>query len=279
MSFIQFDCLSKGTSIISTLPKDPDDVESPTVYFTAVALETIRYIVQECNDEIAWLGLVDELTDGNFLITEIFVPKQEVTSTSVDIAPEAMNVLAHQLIVAGKDPGKLRYHGHSHVNMQVHPSQTDQDHMRDYLEHPDWFIRSIHNKKGDVRVDVYDKRTMLVHHNVEHENWDLIQPQEFYDALDAILNDQISRPPRRLVPLTVRAWDQRFTQQPNQNARDRSLANAAAERQALEDAYYNSFNDDDDIITNNQDARDRVLLNRFFGLDDDDQPFYKNGKD
>jgi hypothetical protein len=276
MSHLQFDCLSKGTSAIVALPEDPDEVTSPIVFFANTALATIRYLVQECNKEIAWLGLVDELTDGNYLITEILVPKQEVTGTSVDIDPEAMNTLAHELIVAGKDPGKLRYHGHSHVNMAVNPSQTDQEHMRDYLEHPDWFIRSIHNKKGDARVDVYDKRTMLVHHNVQHENWDLLQTQDFYDALDTVLKTQIAFPP----PHAITPYNQRYQQNARrfqeQWGRQANNATSTADRKEREDAYYNSFKEHDlldgldDYGIIDDETLDRIALNRSFGLDDDD---------
>jgi hypothetical protein len=240
MSYINFESKSSGVSQILVLDKDPKKIEQPTVYFTNEALATIDYIVAQCAKEIAWLGLVEEM-ENSFLVTKVYLPKQTVTGTSVDIEPDAMNLLIHELITAGEDPNKLRYHGHSHVNMAVNPSSIDQNHMRDYLEHVDYFIRSIHNKKGDTRVDVYDKRTMLVHHNVPHDNWDLLQDDAFYDRLDQVLEDQITV---KLIKHAAKPWTQKpaNTHQPSANA----LLPHQQQRQAAQDLYYASIEDDED---------------------------------
>ena len=142
---------------------------APTVYFSDYAWAQLWKIIDYCNDEVGWYGLVDEL-DNDYLITELFVPEQEVSGVTTDIEPEAMAKLAAEIEADGKDSSKLRYWGHSHVTMAVRPSGTDEEQIQEYLDHVPWFIRGIHNKKGESKVDVYD-----VAHNVIHQCCDAIR--------------------------------------------------------------------------------------------------------
>lgn len=135
----------------------------PTVYFSDYAWAQLWTIINYCKDEVGWYGLVDETQGGDYIIAEIFVPEQKVSAATTDIESEAMGKLAAELEAAGKDSSKLRYWGHSHVNMSVRPSGTDEDQIQEYLDHVDWFIRGIHNKKGDSKVDVYDVENNVVH--------------------------------------------------------------------------------------------------------------------
>lgn len=156
-----FDSTPMSKSSIEII-KTPAPI-APNVYYTKEAWDVIWYLVEVCKKEVGWLGLVDELSNGDYLITEIFIPKQEVTSVTTEMEPEALAALTMQLLDEGKDPGKLRYWGHSHVNMSVRPSLTDEEQIDEYLESADWFIRGIYNKDGDSKVDIYDSRTNLIH--------------------------------------------------------------------------------------------------------------------
>lgn len=135
----------------------------PTVFFSDFAWAQLWTIIEYCKDEVGWYGLVDETTEGDYVISEIFVPEQEVSSATTDIEPEAMGKLAAQLEAAGKDSSKLRYWGHSHVHMAVRPSVTDEEQIQEYLDHVDWFIRGIHNKKMESKLDVYDVTNNIIH--------------------------------------------------------------------------------------------------------------------
>jgi hypothetical protein len=137
-------------------------LRTPNVFYTPDVWSTIRYLVDKARKEIGWLGLVDTLPNGDYLITDIYVPEQTVSGTETDISTEAMAALAMELIEDNKDPSKLFYWGHSHVNMGVSPSGQDEEQVDEYLEDCDIFIRGIYNKKGESKVDVYNKNERVV---------------------------------------------------------------------------------------------------------------------
>lgn len=189
-----FDSTPMGKKSIEIQPAKPP--AEPTVFYTKEVWDSIWYIVDQCKKEVGWLGLVEELANGDYLITEIFVPKQEVTSVTTEMEPEALAKLAMQLLDEDKDPSKLRYWGHSHVDMPVRPSATDEDQVDEYLEHADWFIRGIYNKKGDTKVDVYDMRVNFLYTCVD-DRLDLPPVDEtLKDKIDAELKANVTEPPR-----------------------------------------------------------------------------------
>ena len=58
---------------------DIDYPDPPIVYYSPKVAASIEYLVQQVSTEVGWLGIVDQFEDtGNFEVTEIFVPKQEV---------------------------------------------------------------------------------------------------------------------------------------------------------------------------------------------------------
>lgn len=168
----------------------------PSVYYTAEVAAAIEYIVGVQNQEVAWLGIVEIVSDNAYLITDIYIPTQEVSAASVDINEKDMAELAERIMADGHDISMMRYHGHSHVNMGVSPSATDQEHLSDYLEHSDWFIREIRNKKGDKKVDIFDKTKSCVFQCVDTNIWELLQTEEFYTKWDKELNNVIRLTPK-----------------------------------------------------------------------------------
>lgn len=173
--------------MISPLKARSPEFEMPEVRFSPLADQQVRAAVRLAKKEVGWLGLVEEMPYG-YLITEIFIPKQKVTSVTTDIDETAVAELALQLMDAGRDPSKLRYWGHSHVNMDVTPSIPDEMQIEEYLESCDWFIRSIHNKRGDCKMDVYDRRVGLIYQCVNTSV-----------ALSAKIVEQIDRKLRKNV--------------------------------------------------------------------------------
>ncbi|QIB67130.1 MPN domain-containing protein [Kineobactrum salinum] len=134
--------------------------QPPRVSYTPEVELQMRYIIAACDDEVGWMCYAEMLepdSDGadHFLITEIFVPKQEVHATTTEIDPQGLNELAFKLMDEGKDPGKLIGWYHSHVDMGVSPSGQDEEMIQKHLESNPVMIRGIMNKKGASKVDVY----------------------------------------------------------------------------------------------------------------------------
>jgi hypothetical protein len=184
-----------STSNQSIVPLLKPNFTAPSVYYTREALAAIEYIVDQVDSEVGWFGLVDELDNGDYLITDIYIPQQIVSGVTVDMTPNAIAELAHQLMEEGKDPSKLRYEGHSHVNMAVNPSGTDEEMVDDFLADCPYFIRGIYNKKNESRVDVFDKTRGLVFNKVDHGLDEPELPEEFYEAIDDQLDENVKTKP------------------------------------------------------------------------------------
>lgn len=161
--YIDSGSMERTSGPLFTYENDP-----PSVYYTPTAWHKIWAAVQVAQQEVGWLGLVDKLDDTTYLVTDIFVPRQEVSPATTDIEPDAVAELVEHLITIGEDPSKLRYWGHSHVLMNVTPSMTDEEQVEEYLEDVDWFIRGIYNKRGQAKVDVYDVKNNLLHQCVDN---------------------------------------------------------------------------------------------------------------
>lgn len=173
----------------------------PAVYYDADVFKAIEHIVYKQKKEVAWMGLVEQLSDTEYFVYKLYIPEQKVTGTTVDISEHAISKLANRIMDEGHDPNELRYHGHSHVNMSVTPSATDQEHIADYLENIDFFIREIRNKAGEYKVDVFDKRVSKIFQCVNTEIYDLLREQSFYDELDKYMDETIKEElPVRYTP-------------------------------------------------------------------------------
>ncbi len=142
---------------------------APTLIFTPKIFESIRYIVNESNDEVGWLFTVDVDNNNNYVVTEIFTPKQVVSGAETDIEAQAYLDWFNILEEEGKDPAEHLYGwGHSHVNGVVNPSGQDDEQLNVYSETCPFFIRTIHNKAGDIRVDIALFQQNLLYSNC---NW------------------------------------------------------------------------------------------------------------
>jgi hypothetical protein len=141
---------------------------APVVYFSDVAWCKLWIIVDQCQKEVGWYGTVDKLPSGDYMIEDIFVPEQTVSGVTTDIEPEALGELALQLEQQGIDSSRLRYWGHSHVNMEVSPSATDEEQIEEYLDDCDWFIRGIHNKRRASKIDVYEVKQSVIFERVQN---------------------------------------------------------------------------------------------------------------
>jgi len=95
------------------------------VYINHEIMKKIKYYIDISDVEISGLGLVEERGNSNFVISDVFLLKQKNTGTSTELDQEDISKLIEKLISEGKDPSKLRFWWHSHVNMKVFWSGTD----------------------------------------------------------------------------------------------------------------------------------------------------------
>ena len=134
-------------------------IKPPTVLVAPQALEDMGIIIEEVDTEVGWLGSVD-VTEGNdFIITEVFLPKQNVNGGTTEIDPEGYAELAQELMATRENGldvvNGIRFWGHSHVNMGTGPSGQDDSQLVKLAEMcEDYFIAARGNKQGELRFDV-----------------------------------------------------------------------------------------------------------------------------
>jgi hypothetical protein len=144
------------------------NIPKPIVYITASAYVKMTYLIHNCDKELAWHGTVEKI-NNNYLIEDILVYPQTVTSTTVDSDdtkyPQWCMNLNDETI------NKLRFQGHSHVNMGTSPSGRDTTNWKNFLnilQENEFYIFCIGNKKGDYYWTIYDNAI-----NVMFENKDI----------------------------------------------------------------------------------------------------------
>lgn len=134
------------------------------LYIRQVAKLKQDRIVALCSKEVGWVGTVKNHS-GILVIEDIFVPEQEVSSTSVDVKPEDFGIAG--LMEEYPDQVEfMRYFGHSHVNMSAYWSGTDTGQIEDWEKYGlDWCINHVQNKKGEsqTRFDMFQPFHFAVH--------------------------------------------------------------------------------------------------------------------
>ena len=133
------------------------------LYFDINAYQKMRYIVNNCDKEVAWHGTVERVEDG-FKVTDILLYPQLVTGATVDTDEKEYT---NWLTGLGDDVfNSLRFHGHSHVRMATSPSATDEDNRKEFISkigNDGFYIFFITNKAGDFSVRIYDARANAVY--------------------------------------------------------------------------------------------------------------------
>lgn len=110
-------------------------------------------------EEVSWLGTV--VRDGlEFLITEVFVPEQAVSSGETEMTGGGVAEIATQLMETDKGEvervNQLRFWCHTHPFGGTAPSSPDVEQTKKLLENvDDFFIRGISNKKGKIQFTVW----------------------------------------------------------------------------------------------------------------------------
>ena len=156
--------------------KNPDEQEHVTITFTRNAWKKQQALIQNFTSEVGWHGVVtrDKEDPLHFTIEDILVFPQVVTGTTVTPNDEAYAVWNATL--PPEKMNAMRFHGHSHVNMVVTPSSTDDQYQKDMLGRLNgdglteeakirmkeamgdmaFYIFMIFNKSGSHNVRVFD---------------------------------------------------------------------------------------------------------------------------
>lgn len=153
--------------------------ESPCVFITHLAYEKMWHYVDIADKEVGWLGSVEVLQSG-YLIEDTFLIKQDVSAATTELSSEGLAEFANEILSC---PGgemiceKIRFWGHSHVNMETNPSSQDDAQMEIFAESGhNFFIRGIFNKRGRASFAIYRYDLGI---KIIDLPWEIYQPENF----------------------------------------------------------------------------------------------------
>lgn len=140
-------------------------MDFPRAMITVRARQKLQYFIDLFPEEISGYGKV-ERRGKDFLITDVFVFKQEVSGSDTELDPRAIARFQYQLIRAGHNPKEIRLWWHSHHNMGTEWSGVDDDTAEEYFRENnyDYMISVVGNKSGEIRcrLDLYKPFSMSV---------------------------------------------------------------------------------------------------------------------
>ena len=202
-----FDTATMTTDMVRLTGPNDDVPAMPTVFYTPEVDAQMKFIVNKCNQEVGWMGLVTHYEDQNaFLIHRIMLPQQQVHSATTEISDEGLSEIAEELIAEDVDTSTMYCWYHSHVNMAVSPSQQDENQVAEYMSSCPIFIRGIVNKRGDSKVDVYYRD-----HNIAYT---CVPTAIFYnfdkDPLEG-LEELIKKRVKPIVTVYPNSWNNHYS--------------------------------------------------------------------
>jgi len=140
--------------------------------------ERIRHFAKLAAGEVSGLGLVEEV-NGGFLVTQVFLPRQECTPGGTELDQEWVAALLVTLEEEGLDSGGLKFWWHSHAGMPTFWSQTDEECIAG-LANDNFYTSLVTNKAGEMlaRLDIFKPVHVTIDCVpvvVRHESRDLLE--------------------------------------------------------------------------------------------------------
>lgn len=125
-----------------------------SIFIVPLALQKLRLYIELCPAEISRLGEV-EVQGDRFVVTDIFPLRQKGSPSETELDPEHLCEFLSRCLPQGKDPASLRVWWHSHGEMDVHWSRTDQETIEEFPG--EYLISIVGNKRGQFlcRLDIF----------------------------------------------------------------------------------------------------------------------------
>ena len=212
------------------------DEMKPIIYIMETAYDKMNEYIDQSDLEIGWLGTATKRGSNIYVIEDTYLFEQEVSDTTTEIKEEGLNNFAMELMQ--KENGEelwnnMRVWGHSHVDMGTSPSSQDNEQMKLFIKNPnEFFIRIIGNKKGDMKIDIYDFELGLIYEDMEYE---IVYEEEKQGKINNI-NNTIKRLRDMLEKMIT----------PNEDVKTsikEEIALKVKKKKEKYVSYYNTYND------------------------------------
>lgn len=125
------------------------NMPKPKVIIDRMALEKIRYLVDKDSQECSGMGITRVVGDTIY-VDDVKMLEQRNGAAHTDINEDAVTKLMYEW----RDrEGEINFWWHSHVNMGVFWSGTDEATIKQLAQHG-MCVASVFNKKGEIRTAV-----------------------------------------------------------------------------------------------------------------------------
>ena len=169
--------------------------ERPMIVYTPEAYIKMDFLVRKFDTEIGWHGLIKRIQPHVFLVYDAIVYPQEVTGVTVNTDQEGYTQFLFDL--PEEKANFMHYHGHSHVNMGVTPSQTDMTHRDGMLQSArddGFWVFQIWNKRGDISSVIYDLAENTLYDTKDIDLAIILQDGTYANAFIADALSKVKKP-------------------------------------------------------------------------------------
>jgi hypothetical protein len=159
------------------------------------AHDFVSEVVAYANGEVGGVAYVEMIEPSYFYVSEFVVLKQEASVAHVDIEGEDFVAEISRAAAEGKEE-QLRCSWHSHGDLDVYYSGTDEEAIKDYkkLGMP-WLLSLVYNKKGKVatRLDIFDSAAVS-HITMSDLEYSYLVDPEISKRAKEVVKECVSKP-------------------------------------------------------------------------------------
>lgn len=132
---------------------------SSAVYITSTALARMQAYINSVPGEISGLGEVEPYGEKDFLITDVFIFRQDTSGGHTDIDEDSLVEFLDEALEQGRDLDRVHLWWHSHGRGGAFWSTTDEKTAGVFINSR-WMVSIVGNQKGKfrTRVDFFNPR-------------------------------------------------------------------------------------------------------------------------
>jgi len=165
---------------------------------TKEAYLKLKYYIGLVDTEISGMGKSHIDKDGDIILSDVIIFHQEVSGSSTDLDEASMAKFLSELMKKGEKTEEWNVWWHSHADMDVFWSSTDDDTIAEHCNHQSHLISLVGNRKGKfkARLDLFPKDTSPFNYQEIHYKEDVdVKIEEDDSNTDAIdkLEDAIEK--------------------------------------------------------------------------------------
>ena len=127
-------------------------MDNNVIWITQKAYNKMFQYVMSTDNEVSWLGVVEELQNTGVTITDVYLLEQTCGPASTELDPLSVSKLLIELSKQGKEKSLLCW-WHSHANMDAFWSGTD-NRTIEGLKSGSYFISMVVNKRFDIKARI-----------------------------------------------------------------------------------------------------------------------------